>query len=604
MARRFKGFHDCCMVQHVNQTQRWPAGARRDHTMMRHLLLLVLLLSTVLGAAEDTLERQGVRVVVRQVPGAIEAVFTPEADHHLYGLTLPAGGPGAATRLELAPGTGLSATGPVTADQVATVKDGLSVFPTGPVTLRLPVQGDQSATAPVVVGYMACTETSCRIPVPKATLQAPGLTAAPQGWQYPRTRAEVDALLTAAGPRPVLLDFTGPSCLNCQVMAKTVFRQPQVVAALGHLTPIEVDTDPPHDELAAWQQERFHSQNRPLYIRLENGRETRWSEVFAPTDRARLEAFLAFLAGGPGSDTTASEEPLGRFALLALLGGLITLLMPCTYPMVPFTLTFFAKQAAAGRRLLPLALAYGAGIMGCFIGLGLLITAVLGSQIATVAGHPLTNLIIAGLFIVFGLSLLGVWFLNLPSSWLGGSRAGYVGALLMGLTFALTAFTCTAPFAGAVLSAGVATGSWGAAVGGMALYSAAIAVPFVGLAMAPGLLARLPRAGAWMNELKVVGGLIELAAALKFLVICDVAWGWGLVTRTPVLALWSATAGLIAAYLLGWIRLHDDTRLEGMGAGRLLLALAFLATAIAAGAGVAGADLGLVEGFFPVLHRP
>jgi thiol:disulfide interchange protein DsbD len=101
----------------------------------------------------------------------------------------------------------------------------------------------------------------------------------------------------------------------------------------------------------------------------------------------------------------------------------------------------------------------------------------------------------------------------------------------MGLTFAVTAFTCTAPFAGAVLAQAVALGTWGTAVAGMAVYSAAIAVPFIALALSPGLLRRMPRAGAWMAEVKTVGGLVELAAALKFLVICDLHWGWGLFGR-------------------------------------------------------------------------
>jgi thiol:disulfide interchange protein DsbD len=332
-----------------------------------------------------------------------------------------------------------------------------------------------------------------------------------------------------------------------------------------------------------------------------DGTETRWSEVFAPGDAEARERFMGFLTGGAGSDA-GTGQGLWQFLLLAVAGGLFTLLMPCTYPMIPFTVNFFAKQAAGGRSTLPLAAFYAAGIIACFVGLGVLITGVFGSSLSTLAGHPVTNLLIALLFTAFGLSLLGVWFLRLPAGLdglLGGSRAGYLGALLMGLTFAVTAFTCTAPFAGTVLAQAVATGRWSMPVLGMTVYASAIAIPFFLLALSPGVLKRLPRAGGWMNEFKAVGGVVELAAALKFLVICDIAWGWGIIGRDLTLAWWAASALLIAIYVLGLIRLHDDDRIGELGAGRLLTALAFLALGLWLAAGLAGADMGVIESFFP-----
>jgi thiol:disulfide interchange protein DsbD len=164
-----------------------------------------------------------------------------------------------------------------------------------------------------------------------------------------------------------------------------------------------------------------------------------------------------------------------------VLGGLFTLIMLCTYPMIPFTIIVFTKQAANGTLLLPLAVAYALGIVGCFVGLGLLITGVLGASLSTLAGHPLTNLAITLLFLVLGASLLGLWFLRPPAALLAlasGQRQGYVGALFVGMTFAVTAVTCTATFAGAVLSAGVARVHWGSAVVGMAIYGGTIALHF------------------------------------------------------------------------------------------------------------------------------
>jgi thiol:disulfide interchange protein len=425
-------------------------------------------------------------------------------------------------------------------------------------------------------------------------------------WRRVADVSAVEAVLAEAKAqgRAALLDFTGPSCVNCQLMARTVFRLPAVIVAWNREVPILVNTDPPHDGLADWQQQRFATQARPLYVRIApDGTATRWSEVFAPTDQAALARFLAFLAGGTGSDVGTGDGWLA-FLLLALAGGLVTLVMPCTYPMIPFTLNVFAKQAAAGHRLVPLAAAYAGGIIACFVGLGVLVTGVFGANLATLAGHPLTNLLIALLFVAFGLSLLGVWFLRLPAglmAHLGGSRAGALGALGMGLTFAVTAFTCTAPFAGTVLAQAVASGAWTRPVIGMAVYAGTIAVPFFLLALSPSWLARLPRAGAWMGELKVVGGLVELAAALKFLVIADVAWGWGVFGRDLVLACWAAAALGTALYLVGVIRLPGEDRIEAVGPWRLLIVLAFIAAALWLAAGLAGHDLGLVESFFPVV---
>jgi thiol:disulfide interchange protein DsbD len=133
----------------------------------------------------------------------------------------------------------------------------------------------------------------------------------------------------------------------------------------------------------------------------------------------------------------------------------------------------------------------------------------------------------------------------------------------------------------------------------MTVYGLAIAVPFVFLALSPRALASLPRAGAWMNEVKVAGGLIELAAALKFLVIADHAWGWGVFGRTSILVLWSAVALILALYLLGLVRWDGDSRIERVGLSRLGLALAFLALGIWFAAGVSGLELGAVEGLFP-----
>jgi len=629
-----------------------PMGAAR-------MIMLAWCLGLGLGqaaAADQELARftkNNVQVVLtltvpEQGPATLQAAFTPDhADLHLYSLDLPADADaGVATALSF-PAGGLTAVGKPTCSQHDHLADGLLVYPPGPILVTqqvaLPAVAGPST---IIVSYMACTASSCRIPVikfpvavtvparsdaaapgPAAVAPAPSAIGPGLGkdeitaivrdavatalaresssavrWLHPQSLAEATAMIVQAHGQNqgVLLDFTGPSCNNCQLMEKTVFRLPAVVKATKELVCVSLNTDPPHEDLAGWEQDRFRTQNRPLYVVLgAKGDEQRWNQVFSPSDQATVERFTAFLRGAQGSDRAGSTA---QFWLFAVLGGLVTLVMPCTYPMIPFTINVFSKQAAAGTRLLPLALFYSGGIVACFVGLGVLITGVFGAQLSTVAGHPLTNLLIGLLFAVLGLSLMGAFLLQLPAglmSSLGGARAGYAGALVMGLTFAITAFSCTAPFAGSVLAEAVASGTWTKAVFGMAVYGGTVAGPFFLIAMSPSVLTKLPRAGAWMNEFKVVGGIVELAAALKFLAICDYDWHWGIIGRSFTLAVWATAGFLIASYVLGLWRFASDEKVETVALGRLLVSGAFLALALWFAAGLFGANLGLIEAFFP-----
>jgi thiol:disulfide interchange protein len=646
----------------------------------RFLLSLLILALAPLAAAESRFSRHGVDVDLRieddgRGGGALVARFVPreQADPlHLYDLDLPADAVGVATRLELPPGSPLSAVGPLAADRAPVAKSmagfAVSIYPPGPVVLRLPVRwpagNGASLATQVLVSYMACTDDACLIPVQRQPVmvvvptvagavppdaaarqwqarldeQAALLTeertarrriqaevAALQDrldalvrgragipWRQPGTPAEVESLIRTAHAegKAALIDVTGPTCLNCQVLKKTVFILPEVAAAWNSGVPISIDTDR-YPELATWQRERFGTETRPLQVHLAPGvtpspQVPMWSAMVDPGDPAEVAAYAAFLTSGTGADATG-DEGWAAFLLLAVVGGLVTLLMPCTYPMIPFTLGFFAKQAAAGRRTLPLALAYGVGLIACFAGLGLVIVGVFGTTLAAFAGSPWTNLAIAVLFVVFGLSLLGAFLLQLPSGWLdrlGGGRSGYAGALVMGLVFAATAFTCVAPFAGAVLSGADVDGSWGRAVLGMAVYGATIAVPFVVLALVPGWTAHLPRSRGWMNEVKVVGGIVELAAALKFIAYCDLVWGWDVFGRTLILVLWAGAAILLAAYALGLWRWDGDGPVDRVGPVRLCMALGWLALGIWLAAGVGGLPLGWVEGLFPANAPP
>ena len=288
----------------------------------------------------------------------------------------------------------------------------------------------------------------------------------------------------------------------------------------------------------------------------------------------------------------AMEVSLGAFLLMAVGWALFTLLMPCTYPMIPITISFFTKQAAdRGGRVLPLSLAYGAGIVAIFVAIGI----VVGPVIIRFATHPVTNLIIGGLFVVFALSLFGLFDLKPPrflmsAAGSANARGGYIGVFLMGMTLVVTSFTCTAPFVGSLLSVGAVGGGLGRLALGMGVFGLTMALPFVALSLVPGKLQSMPRSGEWMHLLKVTLGFVELAAALKFISNADLVWGWGLLSREAFLVLWLGILVMAALFLAGIIRLRGESD-EGVSPGRLVASLGFLLFGLYCGYGALGHSL-------------
>ncbi len=255
----------------------------------------------------------------------------------------------------------------------------------------------------------------------------------------------------------------------------------------------------------------------------------------------------------------ARAQGLPTFLLVAFLAGLAALLTPCVFPMVPITVSYFTKQAGDNpRRRVALAVSYGLGIMVTYTTLGLVLAATLGAGGAQrLAANPWLNLFIAALFGFFALSLFGAFELRLPSGVVNfadrrSELGGYLGALFMGLTLTLAAFTCTVQFVGGVL-VWAANGQWLWPILGMLAFSLAFALPFVLLALFPQYLAALPRSGGWLETTKVVLGWIELGAAVKFISNADLVWRWLVFTRELVLALWAVCALLSALYLAGWL---------------------------------------------------
>ena len=329
-------------------------------------------------------------------------------------------------------------------------------------------------------------------------------------------------------------------------------------------------------------------------------------------------------SAGGGSGGEATEQvpvneletlPWWQFLLAAIGGGLFALAMPCTYPMIPITISFFTKQAdARGGNVLPLSLAYGFGIVLIFAGIGLVVALLISiydvaadQGIADFATNPWLNLIIGIVFLVFALSLFGLIDLKPPQFLMrqasqASAKGGVLGVFLMGLTLVVTSFTCTAPFVGSVLALSASKGA-GMVVLGMVVFGLTMAIPFVFLSLVPGRIAAMPKSGMWMNTLKVTLGFVEVAAALKFISNADMSWGWGAMSRELFYLSWMAIFAIAGAYLLGWIKLKGES--GEIGPGRLVSALFMLMLATYFGHGAAGNQLTqLVESIAPPYSTP
>ena len=293
------------------------------------------------------------------------------------------------------------------------------------------------------------------------------------------------------------------------------------------------------------------------------------------------------------------------FLWLAASTGLLSLLTPCVFPMVPVTIAYFStpedRERAGARR----ALLFGLGIVGTFTVLGLALAAVFGAAgLNRFAADPWVNMTLAILFLLFATNLFGWLELSLPWRVVNAvdrsarktPRGSSLGALLMGATFTLTSVTCTAPFVGTLLVL-ASRGSWAMPVVGMVVYSTAFALPFVVLAFAPRLVTRLPRAGQWIRTLRVLIGILEVGAAIKFVSNADLVLGWGVFTRQVVLFFWMALAIAAAAYLGRDLRAKIE-RPESRLTGIIPVMIALLLAAWL-GSGLSGRPLRQIEAFLP-----
>jgi thiol:disulfide interchange protein len=306
---------------------------------------------------------------------------------------------------------------------------------------------------------------------------------------------------------------------------------------------------------------------------------------------------------------TAGAGTFGAYLWLAAAMGALSLLTPCVFPMVPITVSYFTRREANGARAradsVVQAFVYGAGIVLTFTAVGFTLAVAFGAAgLNRFAADPWLNLGVTTLFVAFALSLFGVYELALPSRLLTfvanaeRGRGRFAGTVLMGLAFTLTSFTCTAPFLGTLLVV-AAQGDWQWPLAGMLMFSTVFALPFVLLALAPRFIAALPRSGIWLIAVKATMGMLELAAAMKFLSNADLVWGWGIFTREVVIAVWIAIAVVLAVYLAGLTRLGHAPRLGRPRWVRAAAAASAALFAIWLTTGLLGRRLGELEAFLP-----
>lgn len=306
-----------------------------------------------------------------------------------------------------------------------------------------------------------------------------------------------------------------------------------------------------------------------------------------------------------------AEEGGSLFAifLAGLLGGFIALLTPCVWPIIPMTVSFFLKRNKGRAKAIREALTYGLSIVIIYVALGLLITLLFGANaLNAMSTNAWFNIFFALLLIIFAASFFGAFELTLPSSWSNkidqksDRTTGILSIFLMAFTLVLVSFSCTGPIIGFLLVAISTQGNILGPTFGMLGFSIGLAIPFALFALFPSLLKSTPKSGSWMNTIKVVLGFIELAFALKFLSVADLAYGWRLLDREVFLAIWIALFGLLGTYLMGWLRFPHDEPEHRTNVPQFFLGLLSFAFTIYMIPGLWGAPLKAISAFTPPMY--
>lgn len=325
-------------------------------------------------------------------------------------------------------------------------------------------------------------------------------------------------------------------------------------------------------------------------------------------DNVDLWAPVEFSNADMPQEADVTNSPWWVIFIWGFGGGLLALLTPCVWPMIPMTVSFFLKKSSSRSKAIRDAIIYGLSIIVIYLTLGLAITALFGaSKLNELSTNAVFNLCFFLLLVVFGISFLGGFDIKLPSKWSNSTDAraekatGLVSIFFMAFTLALVSFSCTGPIIGTLLVEAATMGNFVGPAVGMGGFALALALPFSLFAMFPSWLKEMPRSGGWLNSVKVVLGFLELALSLKFLSVADLAYGWGILDREVFICLWVIIFIMLGLYLLGKIKFSHDADLEYVSLPRFFLSLTSLSFALYLIPGLWGAPLKSVSAFVPPL---
>ena len=485
-----------------------------------------------------------------------------DAGWHLYDMNLPEGGP-ISTSFSFENLKGAKAIGtPIASKEATTVFDEqfqmeLRWF-AGEVSFRQKIEVTDPKHLQVngYVEYMACNDENC-LP--------------PEQEEFTFSAKDIDVEKTLAALTPKEGTDNPPQ----EVTQDTVVTEPDVADEASAATPEYV----PEKEPQVYQSEEL------------------WKPVVD-----ELKAF--------GDSTISATDTSWLFIFFAgFAGGLIALLTPCVWPMIPMTVSFFLKRTKDRKKAIRDAITYGLSIIVIYLVLGLLITGIFGaSALNDLSTNAIFNIIFFLLLVLFAISFFGAFELVLPASWTNkldtkaDSTTGIISIFFMSFTLVLVSFSCTGPIIGTLL---VQAATMGAAIGpavGMFGFALALSIPFSLIAIFPNLLQSMPKSGGWLNSVKVVLGFLELALALKFLSVADLAYGWRLLDRETFLVLWIVIFALLGCYLLGKLKFSHDSDLKYVSVPRLFMAIISFAFSIYMIPGLWGAPLKAISAFAPPLY--
>ena len=527
------------------------------------LLLPLALLLTSLGAKAQII-RDAVswsHSVEDKSPTEKVIVFsaTIKGDWHLYGTDLPSGGP-TPTSLIVDKIAGAQLVGKLTASKKPIEKhdpnfDMMLRFYSGQVSFRqtLRITDPKAFAFSGAIRYMVCNDEQC-LP--------------PTNWDFTIALKELGKVDAAAptAEQPEAKAEVAPTAEAAQPLTADSVQQAADSAAVAPAEPSDASS-------ALWT---------PVI-----------SELKAYGDRA--------LSG--------ADSGLLMLFFAGFVGGLVALVTPCVWPMIPMTVSFFLKRSQDRKKGIRDAAIYGLAIIVIYLALGLSVSALFGADaLNNLATNAYFNIFFFLLLVVFAASFFGAFEIVLPASWTtkmdqkADSATGLVSIFFMAFTLALVSFSCTGPIIGTLLvQAATSSSGFLAPAVGMFGFALALALPFTLFAIFPGLLQSMPKSGGWMNSVKVVLAFIELALALKFLSIADLAYGWHILDREVFLSLWIVIFILLGLYLLGKLRFPHDSPQEKTPIPALFLAIVSLSFAVYMMPGLIGAPLRAISAFAPPL---